>query len=151
MSRGERKLTWSILVMKRLMECRCGRCREAPILHLMRPLQNCLHGRIAALCATRRLAYLIDMSRLLCCGRLALHPVRLLLQRSPYLAHQRALASASFALASIQRELPSAKCACFQNGARVLRASIKNSQARNAASRCGLATATKTICVATGK
>ena len=32
-----------------------------------RPLQNCLHGRIAALCATRRLAYLIDMSCLLPC------------------------------------------------------------------------------------
>ena len=47
-----------------------------------RPLQNCLHRRIAALCATRRLAYLIDMSCPLCCGRLALHPVRLLLQRS---------------------------------------------------------------------
>ncbi|MCX8518692.1 MAG: hypothetical protein ORN21_00970, partial [Methylophilaceae bacterium] len=27
----------------------------------------------------------LDMSRLLCCGRLALHPVRLLLQRSHYL------------------------------------------------------------------
>ena len=45
-------------------------------------MQNCLHGRIAALCATRRLAYLVDMSRLLCCRRLALHPVRLVLQRS---------------------------------------------------------------------
>ena len=32
-----------------------------------RPLQNCLHGRIAALCATRRLAYLIDMYCLLPC------------------------------------------------------------------------------------
>ena len=53
-----------------------------PALNFKRPLQNCLHGRIALWRATRSLAYLFDMSSLLCCGRLALHPVRLLLQRS---------------------------------------------------------------------
>ena len=47
-------------------------------------LQNRLHGQMAALlCDTRRIAYLVDRSRLLCCVRLALHPVRQVLQSFP--------------------------------------------------------------------
>ena len=53
--------------------------------------QNHLHGRIALWRATRRLAYLVDRSRLLCCGRLALHPVCPVLQRFPKLVDSATL------------------------------------------------------------
>ena len=48
----------------------------------MRPLQNCLHGRIAALRGASNLAVYRILSRLLRAVRFALHPVRLVLQRS---------------------------------------------------------------------
>ena len=51
---------------------------------LTRPLQNCLHGRIAALRGARNLAVYRILSRFLRAVRLALHPARLVLQRSPY-------------------------------------------------------------------
>ena len=41
---------------------------------------------------------------------------------------------------------PSAYSTCFQNGARVLRKSIRNSAAANASCRCDAAVTTRTIC-----
>ena len=46
-------------------------------------LINWLHERITLLRGTRSLAYLIDMSRLLCSVRLVLHLVRRINRRAP--------------------------------------------------------------------
>jgi hypothetical protein len=54
-------------------------------LHKIREvLINWLRERITSLRGTRSLAYLVDMSRLLCAVRLVLHLVRRISQRFPY-------------------------------------------------------------------